>query len=401
MSKLRSIIYILGFLSIIFIISILFWVTPQKKVSNIENRVLCQKPKINMEKLLSGEYFKAFDNYVNDQIPVRDTFIKYYTEINMKVLLKKKINDVVMGKNRYLLAYTSYPFDNYKFNSSESKKEENNISRMVDNIAVLKNYINSYGGDFYFVGIPNQVSYYKNSYPKYFYNSSEKLTFRNKLMFSKLNQKNIKNINMNEVFLKSNENNIYFKTDHHYNFNGALMVYQAIINKALEEEHIRTLSTLKYNDFKVITLNNTFIGSRNNQLYELFKNNDKLQIAYPKKTINYKKYESGSSDNKLYYIPSDPKEPVTYSVYMGGDKPETIIKTNRNYLDNILIFGDSYTNAVEPLLYLNFNETRILDLRYYNKKSLYEYIEGYKPKLVVMIRDDGSYTLESGNGKFN
>ena len=174
-----------------------------------------------------------------------------------------------------------------------------------------------------------------------------------------------------------------------------------IINKALKQGNIRTLNALKYDDFNVSTLNNKFIGSRNRQLYGLFPNNDKIKIGYPKKPVSYEKFDNGKLDNTINYVPQNLEEAVSYEVYMGGDKPETIIKTNRKYLDNVLIFGDSYTNAVETLLYLNFNETRSLDLRYYHKKSLYQYIKEYKPNLVIMLRDNGSYTLESGNGKFN
>ncbi len=401
MSKLRNTIYMLGFLSIIFTVSTVFCVVPQKEISNIENRKLAQKPKMNIENILNGNYFKEFDSYVNDQIPGRDTFIKYYTKINMDVLKKKKINDVVIGKDGYLLSYSPYPFDNYKFNNNEQKKEKDSILKSVDNITNLKNYIKTYGGDFYFVGVPNQVSYYKNKYPKYFYNYSDMLAFRDKFMFSKLNENDVKNINMYEIFKQSGKDYIYFKTDHHYNFDGALMVYQAIINKALKQGNIRTLNALKYDDFNVSILNNKFIGSRNRQLYGLFPNNDKIKIGYPKKSVSYEKFDNGILDNTINYVPQNPKEADSYEVYMGGDKPETIIKTNRNYLDNVLIFGDSYTNAVETLLYLNFNETRSLDLRYYNKKSLYQYIKEYKPNLVIMLRDNGSYTLESGNGKFN
>ena len=401
MSKLRNTIYMLGFLSIIFTVSTVFCVVPQKEISNIENRKLAQKPKMNIENILNGNYFKEFDSYVNDQIPGRDTFIKYYTKINMDVLKKKKINDVVIGKDGYLLSYSPYPFDNYKFNNNEQKKEKDSILKSVDNITNLKNYIKTYGGDFYFVGVPNQVSYCKTKYPKYFYNFYDMLSFRDKFMFSKLDENNVKNIDVYKIFSQSGKDDIYFKTDHHCNFDGALMVYQTIINKALKQGNIRTLNALKYDDFNVSTLNNKFIGSRNRQLYGLFPNNDKVKIGYPKKPVSYEKFDNGKLDNTINYVPQNLEEAVSYEVYMGGDKPETIIKTNRKYLDNVLIFGDSYTNAVETLLYLNFNETRSLDLRYYNKKSLYQYIKEYKPNLVIMLRDDASYILESGNGKFN
>ena len=90
---------------------------------------------------------------------------------------------------------------------------------------------------------------------------------------------------------------------------------------------------------------------------------------------------------------------MTYSVYMGGDVGETVIKTNRSSLPNVLIVGDSYTNAVECFLYASFNEMRSLDLRSYKAKTLADYIKEYKPGAVVLLRDYSVLLSFDGNGK--
>ena len=397
MIKLKNTIYILGFLFIIYIMGILFLISPIKINSIFEKRALAQKPIATTHKVLKGKYFSEFDNYLSDQIFGRSTLVKYYTNINLNILGKKKINNIVIGKNGYLLSYNSFS----KFGKDEEIKETKDTSKMVNNILKLKNYINSYGGQFYFIGIPNQISYERNQYPKYFYNESERLDFINQEMFLELKRNGIKSINMNDVFKTNNLADVYFKTDHHYNFNGAFQVYQATMAEILKQNNIKATKILNYSDFNVTTLKNPFLGSKNLQLYGLYKNNDSLQIGYPKQQINYEKSDGGNLDNRLYYLPKDEKEEISYGVYMGGDNAETVIKTHRSNLDNALIFGDSYTNAVEPLLAFNFNETRILDLRYYKTKSLYTYIKENKPKAVIMMRDDESYTLQAGNGNFN
>ena len=82
---------------------------------------------------------------------------------------------------------------------------------------------------------------------------------------------------------------------------------------------------------------------------------------------------------------------MEYLVYMGGDKGETILRTDRPELPKVLIFGDSFTNALETLLYPSFDEMRSLDLRHYNSKTLWDYIEDYQPDIVLDIRDDSSW----------
>lgn len=98
----------------------------------------------------------------------------------------------------------------------------------------------------------------------------------------------------------------------------------------------------------------------------------------------------------LYDIPDD--EYLTYEIYMGGDIAETVIQTNRPELPNILIFGDSFANTMETIIWASFNETRTLDLRYYTSQSLSDYIEAFQPDIVVCIRDDSVFLDFTGNG---
>ena len=82
---------------------------------------------------------------------------------------------------------------------------------------------------------------------------------------------------------------------------------------------------------------------------------------------------------------------------MGGDNAETYIKTYRPELPKILIFGDSFTNPLETLIYTSFDEMMAIDLRH-NKKSIYEYINEFSPDVVLLVRDDTCYLSNDGNG---
>ncbi|NLA87925.1 MAG: hypothetical protein GX847_11735, partial [Clostridiales bacterium] len=90
----------------------------------------------------------------------------------------------------------------------------------------------------------------------------------------------------------------------------------------------------------------------------------------------------------------------SYTVYMHGDIGETVIETDRPELLSVLLVGDSYTNAVECLLYASFNEMRSLDLRWYNKKSLADYIADYQPDIVILLRDYSVLTSVSENSSW-
>ena len=89
---------------------------------------------------------------------------------------------------------------------------------------------------------------------------------------------------------------------------------------------------------------------------------------------------------------------MDYNIYMGGDIPETVLQTHRPELPNLLIFGDSFTNPLETMLYTGFHETRCLDLRYYQDKSILDYVRTYQPEIVLCVRDDTAYLSTEGNG---
>ena len=103
------------------------------------------------------------------------------------------------------------------------------------------------------------------------------------------------------------------------------------------------------------------------------------------------------SEKPLFITPELDYMPTTYNLYMGGDFAETILDTNRPALPDVLIFGDSFSNALETLLYTAFDETHILDLRHYKEQSLKDYLADYQPDIVLCIQNDTFYYTKGGN----
>ena len=102
--------------------------------------------------------------------------------------------------------------------------------------------------------------------------------------------------------------------------------------------------------------------------------------------------------NRKNALPDSEATFAQYNAYMGGDKAETVIQTNRPELPDCLIFGDSFTNALETFLYTSFDETRSLDLRHYTEMGILEYVQTYQPDVVICMQNDTVYLLPEGNG---
>ncbi len=189
----------------------------------------------------------------------------------------------------------------------------------------------------------------------------------------------------------------YYETDHHYTMRGAYAAYEALMGK-LSQESGYELKTYKKEDYNWTTIPNRFLGSANRKLYGLKETADTLEIAEGPE-IPFQRYDNGQPvEATVYSVPEQEWEPATYSVYMNGDIGETAIQTNRPELPSALIYGDSFTNPLESLLWQSFDETRSLDFRYYDEKTLTEYLDEYKPEIVICIRDETVYLSPEGNG---
>ena len=372
------------FLILIFAIPVLTYLNLDSDVSNIENRKLAAMPEYTRCSLLSGEYFEDIEEYISDHIYLRDEWIKSYTLLNMNLLKKKRINDIVIGKENTLLPYYTDEL------ATRLETQLDNIPQMARQMEKVSTLVGSYGGKFLFVGVPGQSSFFRERYPFYMENKEDYFDYNEETFFSELKAKNIDYLNMHEIFRDEYSEDYYLRTDHHYAFEGFFKTYQEVI-EALG------MDVLSRNNFEVKEIEEPILGSRNRQIYFLKETEDRFKIAKLKDDLNYTKYTGGVEDSTLYYI--EEGRP-SYNIYMNGDHSETVIDTKRDELPDLLLFGDSFTNAIEPLLFLHFNKTRILDLRHYGEMSLTEYIKLHSPDYVVMVRDDLNYGNLEGNGKF-
>ena len=397
--KLFNIIVIAGFCLILFLVPVLTKLKTNIEYSIFENRNLAESPVLSFNgaykwDIVLGEYLSSWDVYFSDHIFQRDTILKIKNLIDINILKRPVVNDVIIQKDLLL------PFNDYNLKKTEqfeitAEWEALVMSRLLSDVRELTE---SYGGRFIYIGVPEQYSMLREFYPEYLNNNNERLSFIESNFFHYLGVQEIEYINMRDEFYKIGDyKKYYFNTDHHYNYSGAFLTYQILMDKIIDAG----LPVLSESDIELVKLDNPFYGSRNRKLYSRYDSNDKLYYYTEKNPMYFTREDNGEqSPSVVFNLPSkdDKTSPVTYNIYMGGDVSETIIRTNRENLPNALLFGDSFTNPFETFLYHSFNETRSLDMRHYDKCTILEYIEEYKPDYVFCMRDDTMYLSFRGNG---
>ncbi len=68
------------FLALIFGLSLVNLLTPDRAFSEMENKYLQQRPKLTLERLFNGKFTAEAEKYVTDQFPGRDAFIGVKTQ---------------------------------------------------------------------------------------------------------------------------------------------------------------------------------------------------------------------------------------------------------------------------------------------------------------------------------
>lgn len=377
--------YIAVFFGAIALLSVGGLVRADRRSSSLEQRSLAQRPSVVASEVVTGDYGPKVESYLSDQFLARDRWVKAYTVFSLRALGKIELNGAVVGRNGVLLGdLTGQP----EFPPARIPAEMNATMAQFD---ALDAAVRSYGGKLLVVGHPTKNSFLRADYPPGF-GFPQEFDRIGSLYAAALARRGIAFLDMAPIFAQHRDEKLYYDTDHHWTFRGAFLTYTAMMEKL----GIRPLAE---SDLDEVTLPNKFTGSFNRKMAMAFPQSEKVTIATPKVPIAYTRTQDGAAVQDFFR--AHPKgSSVAYGIYDDGDHAEVTVATNRPELPSLLMVGDSYTNAIETLVWTGFDESRFLDLRKYTEMSLVDYVKLHKPDRVVVLVRDERYLYRYGNGLF-
>ena len=313
-------------LIIIFIItisfSILFIINKKEKYSEIENRYLSDFNINNIE-----EYIRDYFPYKIDLITLKNK-IELYSG-------KTLINDVYVAKDNYLIQ---------KFNTNDKRdaiiRAINNFSNKVPNIDVM------FVPDSILIN-EDKLDYHLNIL------EDQEISY----LYSNINTNTINIIN--ELKKENNKNNnIYYKSDHHWTTYGAFVAYQKYFYE-------KNKQPFNLEDFNIKKVSDSFQGTSSSLVLGLSQNDDIYIFERPTELrVNYV-YENKITSTLYNYDYLNKKD--KYSMFL--DNNHALIEIENNMVkdnSNILIIKNSYANAFVPFIVNHFNKTYVIDPRYYS-----------------------------------
>ncbi len=328
------------FITIIFGIAVLSICLPDNKISFSERR------KLTTTTNLKEDFLAKMDDYLSDQMPLRNFFLNINNSLKRFVLGDRSHNQVLLESD-YLIEEL-YPLDTKSLDNFINKI--NNISEkyLINNKKAL-------------IVIPDKNYYVKEKH-------SLKIDYSK--MFEPLQEKiNFTNVDVTNLFKLTD----FYKTDIHLK----------------QEAYFKVLPKLAsyYNfDFQNITYQkNTFSN---------FKGSSYSKVPFQKpESLNY--YTNDILNNALTYHLEYPTTLVyneselqsidAYNVFLNG--PSSFITIQNNAQNNnreLVIFRDSFGSSLAPLLISYYQKITLIDLRYINMDNVLKHIEFNNQDILFM-----------------
>lgn len=300
--------------------------------SEIENKILMQKPEFTFDGIKNGTYMKNFDRYVVDQFPERIKFVTLKNKV-MYTLGYREFRGIYYGKDRRLLE---------KFNLNED-----NINKNLDIMNRMNNY---FGIDAIGMFIPNSISIYKESMPFYALSDSQE-----ELLEYIKDNFNGKYYTPYKILLENKNKDIYFKTDHHWTQYGAGLMYEDYYDKKIDAEYVE--------------VSEGFLGTYYSKV--LFDSIEPDKIYAYEDVKDYNIQYDGVTSNSLY-DKSKLKGKNKYQYFLNGDPAMAVIEGDGN--GEVLIFKDSFAHAYIPFLAKEYSKIHVIDPRYSNV-NIVDYVQ--------------------------
>ncbi|OCA84646.1 DHHW family protein [Bacillus sp. FJAT-27986] len=371
------------FLCLISIFGIWSLLDQDRVSSEMEGRTLEKRPDLNVETLTSGEYFSRFEDYYNDNFPLRNHWIETNSLVSHKVFGQRLFKDVYMNNDGYLISTVAPD------NTDESITHVN--KKINDFAAGLKEK----GVPVYFALAPNKTTIMEHQLPDYIESNANKLSDELSKGFS---------ADVNFLDLRSaiqphmNEKDMYFYTDHHWKPKAAYYAYSEIITN-MNERLADIGQPLPMSAYSWKEDTTSFYGSEARKVGK--SNISKVDtITVVEKKAEEKPLEisyRGKSNQPLFNEEVLKKEDVytnRYVSYFSGDVPEGIIRNpNVQNGKRVLVLKDSYANAMIQFFPSHFEETRVLDLRHYKHMTVKEYINKNDIDAVVFVHNINSILI--------
>ena len=350
---------------------------PDKEFSELENRYLQTPPKLSLEDLQSGKFMEDAEDYVNDHVIGRDFWValKAWSE---RLSGKQENNGVYFGKEDTLLNRLDEP-------SWEDIPAQGGTAAQLG-LNTSAGYVNDlvYNLDVpvYFGIIPSSSEIWSDRLPEGAPTADEKA-----IIDRLYDTVQTFTIDMYSALEEHKDEEIYYRTDHHWTSLGAYYGYTALM-EAMGMEAAPLDESAK------VTVSDSFYGTTFSTSGVRWVAPDHIDRYISGDGVKVTGYPEGSPVESSLYVDSYLDKKDKYSSFLGGNQPLCVIETQHTDAPKVLVIRDSYSDSLAPFLTQSFSEIHLFDTRM-NKTSIKAYVEENDIDQVVVLYSISNFISSS------
>lgn len=342
----------LGFPALLIGVGLWGAVLPPKGFSESENRYLQKKPEFRWDVMLDGSFGEKYEAYLSDQFPGRDGLVAVKT-LTERMIGRADTNGVYFGKDGYLI-------EKYDKEDIDSKLLERNLKTLA---GALKRMEAAYGtGHVRVMLVPGASQILKEKLPLFAepYDEGE-MTAELKKEWDCLEL----TVPAERELWNHRDEAVYYRTDHHWTSLGAYYGYAAWMESM-------GMEPWGEEQFDISVVSFGFLGTLQAKVQGNRKP-DEIALYLPKEAVSYQVEYDGSGEwNEGIYNLDALETRDQYSVFLDGNHGLTRIRNlteagrEERQGKKLLIIKDSYAHSFAPFAVNHFEETLMVDLRYFN-----------------------------------
>lgn len=341
----------------------------QRTYSPVEKRELQTRPEISITKVLDGRFQKKYESYLRDQFPGRDHWVSFQTDMEL-FMGKNEIHNVYIGKNHYLLEhYTEKEFD---------------PQQISKNLQALEKFVGKakQNADVHVMMVPTKSWILREKLPAFAPHYKEQKFYD--ALQQKLEKEDVL-ISVEPVLDAHKEEEIYYRTDHHWTTLGAWYAYEQY-TKAVGGDLQRAQGKKKFRCISKDFYGTTYAKinyARQADKIEIYEPADKLRVVY----------NMGEKKTKTLYDVSFLKTADQYSVFTGGNQAVLEITGGIKNGKTLLLIKDSFANSILPFLAEDYEKLVVVDLRQLNVSGDW-LLEMFSPTDILILYNSAQFAQD-------
>ena len=362
-----------------------------------ENRLPQSQPSLSVTKVFSGNYTRLYDQYVADHFMLRNVFLTVSSRVEtLKGLPRQESVQLVAFDGANLAQGTapkSTPTDNETLSNADANPQtaldpkealaavENFGQLLVINdravelhrhneeaIQAYAQVLNDVQAQLphtavFSMMVPTPIQFLEDDdYRSLSHDQEESVQLLEDLLLPE-----ITSIHVFDALGSAPQDEIYFRTDHHWTARGAHLAYTAFMEQTQRQfVSLEAYELVEFDGF----LGSLYGATRHEALAA---SPEVLEVFLPPGDLTYQVYPDGLHEASYESAVIDLAQyeaGLPFGVFLGGDQPLSVIQGSASNDRSILIVKDSYGNPFIPFLLPHYETIHVIDPRLTNENII-------------------------------